>query len=510
MGKFLSDNRHLLIISGINFILLYISVFTKGYGYFIDEFYYIACANNPAAGYVDHPPLAPLILAFYKFIFGDSLYSIRFLAAIAASATVFFAGILTRQLGGNKTAQTIASVCIMAAPIFPVIGGFYSMNVFEPFLCSIVFYYMIKMIKENNPKYWIHTGVLFGLLMLNKHTAGLCILFIFISMLCTEYRRYLFTKYFVCCIIISSLIFLPNIIWQMQNGFPSVEFYLTNVTRKNVPVPPIDFLIMQIFSYNPFIAPLWIAGLIFLIFRKKEYRILGFIFIFTFLFFLITKSSRFDRTAFAYMCVIPAGAVFFENLVSKKNIKWVYAVSGLFVIAFAFLVVPVLQPYLDYETSAKITKALGLNTEIERGNRPLLSQMLADRIGWQEKVDMVGNVFMKLTPEERKRTIVAAGNYGNAGALELLGKKYGFGNVVSGHNNYFLWSKNRLQGDIVLRLSDNDSYEGLKEAFDTVDSTGVHFDNIYCTPHERNLTVFICKNPKFTKEELLEQGRRFY
>ncbi|MDD5361924.1 MAG: glycosyltransferase family 39 protein [Ignavibacteria bacterium] len=510
MAKFISDNKHLLLISLVNFILLYISVFTKGYGYFIDELYYIACANNPAAGYVDHPPFAPLILAVYKSVFGDSLYSVRFLAAIAASATVFLAGIITGQMGGNKTAQAIASVCIMAAPIFPVFGGFYSMNVFEPLLCGFVFYYLIKMIKENNPKYWIHTGILFGLLMLNKHTAGLCILFIILSLLFTEYRKFLFTKYFLYCIVISSLIFLPNIIWQMQNGYPSFEFYMTNVTQKNVPLPPVKFVIMQILSYNPFIAPLWVAGLVFLIFKKKEYRIFGFIFIFSFLFFMITKSSRFDRTAFAYMCVIPAGAVFVENLISKKNKNWVYAVSLFFVIAYTFIVVPVLQPYLDYETSAKLTGVLGLNTEIERGNRPLLSQLLADRIGWQEKVDMLGSVFLTLTPEERKRTIIATENYGNAGALELLGKKYGFGNIVSGHNNYFLWSKSRLEGDIVLRLSGEDSYEGLKEAFEVVDSTGVHYDNIYCTPHERNLTVFICKRPKFTKEELLEQGRYFY
>lgn len=506
----LSQFTHLIIVSLAYFIVLFLSSFTNGYGYFIDEFYYIACANNPAAGYVDHPPLAPLILNVFTFVFGDSVYSIRFLASLASAGTVFMSGLLAKKLGGGKISQIIAALCVTASPVFPVFGGFYSMNVFEPLLCSFVFYYLAKMILENERKYWIHLGVIFGLLMMNKHTAALCILFVVLSLLFTEQRKLLVSKYFLYSAFIAFLIFLPNVIWQILNGFPSLEFYIANVTGKNVAVSYTEFVKMQILTYNPFLAPLFLAAAYSLIFKNRNFRIFGMIFLFTFVFFLITGNSRFDRTAFSYLCVIPAGAVLIENFVKKYKAWWIYPAAGFFVFAYALVAVPIFLPYLNYRNTAELTSLAGLNTEIEKGNRPLIAQTIADRIGWVEKVDMVGKVYLSLSEEERKNTLIAATNYGAAGALELYGKKYGFTNVVSGHNNYYLWSKKRLNGNILLQLSDTGSYNGLKDSFGYVEKTDVIFDNIYCTPHERNLTVFICRNPKYSNEELLERGKRYY
>ena len=506
----LSDYKHVIIVSLAYFAVLFSSSFTKGYEYFIDEFYYIACANNPAAGYVDHPPLAPLILTVLTFIFGDSVYSIRFLASLASAGTVFMAGLLAEKFGGGKISQLIASLCVIASPVFPVFGGFYSMNVFEPLLCSFVFWYLAKMILEKEKKYWINIGILFGLLMMNKHTAALCIIFIVLSLLFTEHRKLLASKYFLYGALIAFVIFLPNLIWQVLNGYPSLEFYVANITGKNIHVPYTEFLLMQLLTYNPFLVPLFILAAGFLIFKNRKFRIFGMIFLFTIIFFLITRNSRFDRTAFSYLCVIPAGAVLIENFIKTHKSRWMFTAAGFLVFVYAFIAVPMFLPYLNYGNTAKLTSFVGLNTEIEKGNRPLIAQTIADRIGWEEKVDMVGKVYLSLSEEERKNTLIAATNYGAAGALELYGKKYGFVNVVSGHNNYYLWSKKRLNGNILLQLSDTGSYNGLKESFEYVEKSGEIFDNIYCTPHERNLTVFICKNPKYNNQELLERGKRFY
>lgn len=506
------ENKHLVLISILNFVIIYASSFTKGYGYFIDEFYYIACANNPALGYVDHPPLAPFVLMLFKAVFGDSVFAIRIIPAIAASLTVFMTGIITKQLGGNKIAQSIASFSVLASPVFAVIGGFYSMNAFEPLLSALVFYYLLKMLNEDNPKYWIQAGILFGLLLMNKHTAGIFILFLIISLLFTGHRKYLFTKYFAYSVIISFLIILPNLAWQIKNGFPSLEFYITNITRKNVPMPFINYFIFQLFAYNLFVSPIWLAGIFYLLFNKKpgRFRFIAILFILTYVFYLIGRNSRVDRMAYAFLGIIPAGSIFFENLISRFKPKLIYPVGALLIFSFFAFLIPIMLPYLNYENSEKLTKLLGMNTEIESGNRPLIPQLIADRIGWQEKVDMVGKVYDSFPENERKNLIIAAENYGNAGAIELLGKKYGIESAVSGHNNYYLWSKERLRGDIVIQLTSKNSYNGLKESFEEVDSTNTFFNNIYCTPHERNLSVFICRKPKFPKEELLERARFFY
>lgn len=512
ISLFSSEYRHLSIIAFLSFVLVYTSSFIPGYGYFIDEFYYFACANHPAFGYVDHPPFAPLFLMFYKFIFGESVYVIRFVPALAGAGTVFLTGVITKKIGGNKSSQMIASFCVFVSPLFSGLGSFYSMNAFEPLLCAIAIYLFVKMINENNSRIWIYQGFVFGLLLMNKHTAGLFIAFAVISILFTEHRKLLYTRNFIYCVLITALIFLPNIIWQILNGFPSLEFYFNNITKKNVHMPAAEYIITNMFAYNPVVFLVTVCSAVFLVFSKqfKMFRVFGILFILTFVFFLITKNGRVDRSAFAYISVLPVSAVLAEYLISKYKQKWVYAIGAFLMLAFFAILIPVLMPFLSYENSAKLTRTLGLNTEVEKGKKPLISQMLADRIGWQEKVDMVGNVYLSFPEEKRNRIIVIANNYGNAGALELLGKKYGFKNVVSGHNNYYLWSKERLDGDVVLRLIERRYYEDLKESYEVVDTTGVFFDNEYCSPHERGLTVFVCRKPKIPETELLERRKSFY
>ena len=171
-------------------------------------------------------------------------------------------------------------------------------------------------------------------------------------------------------------------------------------------------------------------------------------------------------------------------------------------------------PYLSYEKTEKLVKLLGLNTEMEKGKNPRIPQLLADRIGWKEKADMVVKVFQSISDEDKKDVIIAGTNYGNSGAIELYGKKYNLPPVVSGHNNYYIWSKekvNRFNDKIiVLQLGYKDSYEGLKKSFNFVDSTSAFFDNEFCSPHERNMTIYICKEPKFPPIEILEKGKFFY
>ncbi|RPI60568.1 MAG: hypothetical protein EHM44_10175, partial [Ignavibacteriales bacterium] len=151
----LSEHKHLYIISGFTFLLIYLSTLTKGYGYFIDEFYYIACADNPAFGYVDHPPLAPLVLTVFQFVFGNSIYAIRFLPALAAAAAVFYTGILTKEIGGNKFAQFLAACSLAAMPVTIAFGTFYSMNAFEPLLAILLLWITVKIIKSGDAKFWV-------------------------------------------------------------------------------------------------------------------------------------------------------------------------------------------------------------------------------------------------------------------------------------------------------------------------------------------------------------------
>jgi MFS family permease len=512
LSRFLSDNKYLLIISLFTFLLIYLSSFNKSYGYFIDEFYYIACANNPAAGYVDQPPLAPLLLTVFQFIFGNSIYAIRVLPALGQAATVFTTGLVAREIGGGKLAQFLAACALAATPVLIAFGGFYSMNAFEPLLATLLMLYAVKMIKENNSRHWITLGIIMGVGMMNKHTFGVFIIAFIISLILAGKWKLIFNKWFVYGGLCGFIIFLPNIIWQIINNYPSLEFYRNISVDKNVYTPPLQFIMGQVMNFSPSTIPMWVAGFLFLLFSKsnKEYRFLGFLFLGLFLFMMLSGTSRADRLAFAYPAAFVGGGVFFERVFSKYNYKILKIALVIFLFSGLALALPIILPYFSYETVLAQTKLLGINTEIEKGKKPLIPQLLADRIGWEEKFKLVLSAYNSLSDEDKKHTIIAAGNYGQAGALELFGKENKLPPVACSHNNYYLWSKNRVNGNILLQLGNERDYNGLKQLFDQVELLPGMYKNKYVSPHENNLVVFLCRRPKIPLIEMLERSKNYH
>ena len=507
-----SEYKHLYVISAFTFLLIYLSAFTKGYGYFIDEFYYIACANNPAFGYVDHPPMAPLILTVFQFIFGTSLFAIRFLPALAAASAVFSTGILTKEIGGSKFAQLLAACSLAAMPVTVAFGGFYSMNAYEPLLAILLLIIIVRIINTGNIRLWLYAGIIMGLGVINKHTFAVFIIALLFALILSGRWRLMLNRWFVLSGIIGLLIFLPNIIWQMLNDFPSLEFYRNISVDKNVYTPPLDFIIGQIMQMSPSSFPIWLAGAFYLLLSKsyKEYRFLSVLFVVLFLFMMISGTSRPDRLAFAYPAAFAGGSTFFANIITRYNAGWLKYVLIIFLFIGLALAVPIILPYVNYETAKAHTEFLGINTELERGKKPPLPQLLADRIGWEEKVKLVVNAYNSLSEEEKKQTIIAAGNYGQAGAIELYGKPYGLPPVACAHNNYYLWSMNRVNGSILLQLDDDISYDGLSHLFDKVEMHPGIFKNDYVSSHENNLVVFICRGPKMPPIEMLKRSKHFY
>jgi hypothetical protein len=507
-----SENKHLYFISLITFLLIYLSTFNKAYGYFIDEFYYIACANNPAFGYVDHPPLSPLVLTIFQFVFGTSVYAIRFLPALAAASAVFYTGILTKEIGGNKFAQFLAACSLAAMPVTIAFGTFYSMNAFEPLLAVLLLWIVVKMIKSGNVKLWIYAGVLMGLGLMNKHTFGVFIIALLSAIILSGKWKLLFNKWFFIGGLLGFLIFLPNIIWQILNDFPSLEFYRNISADKNVYTPPFDFIMGQVMYMSPSIAPVWFAGTFYLLFsnRFKNYRFLSILFAGLFIFMMISGTSRPDRLAFAYPAAFAGGAIFFENILSKFNLRLLKVPIVIFLFSGLMLSLPILMPYFSYDFSQKYTDWLGINTELEKGKKPPLHQILADRIGWEEKVKLVVNAYNSLSEEDKKQTIIAAGNYGQAGAIELFGKPYNLPPVACSHNNYYLWSLNRVNGSILLQLDNERDYSGLNNLFDSVEIFPGKYTNKYVSDHENNLVVFICRGPKIPPMEMLERSKNYH
>src|SRR5512143_3585555 len=141
---------------------------SSGYGYFRDEFYYLACADHLAAGYVDRPPLSILVLAPVRHVLGDSRLALRLVPALLGAATVALVGLMARRLGGGRWGATLAMTAALVAPEYLALDHFYSMNAFDMFLWALTAFVLIHLIDEARPKTWLLLGVVLGLGLLNK------------------------------------------------------------------------------------------------------------------------------------------------------------------------------------------------------------------------------------------------------------------------------------------------------------------------------------------------------
>lgn len=511
MKEFLYKNRLLLSLSALNFLLIYASTFNSLYGYFIDELYYIACANRPAFGYVDHPPFAPFVLTAFTFLFGNSVYAIRILPALAVSASVFLTGKLAEQIGGKSYAGLLAALALLCNPVSLAFGGFFSMNSFEPLFTIIMLLLVIRIIKTGNTKEWLFTGIVMGLGIMNKHTFAIGIFFLIISLFVTGHYRLIFNRWFFGACFIALIIVLPNLFWQVYNGYPSLEFYRNISTRKNIYTPPVPFIINQIVNMSPAAVFVWAAGVVFALSAKKlkPFRFLPVFFVSVFLFMLISGTSRADRTLFAYPAVLACGAVFYEDFLNRFKVRSLKLILPALLLLFGIISLPLILPYFEYQKAADFVKMTGMNTEIEKGKKPPLPQLLADRIGWREKAEFLYKEYDALPEAEKKETIVVTDNYGKAGALELWGKEHGISQVFCGHNTYYLWGRNTLRGSAAIVLDDEKSLNGYKTIFDSVVVCSGQFVNQYVSPHENYLKVFICRKPKAGFAELFEKGKDF-
>ncbi|HWZ54822.1 MAG TPA: glycosyltransferase family 39 protein, partial [Verrucomicrobiae bacterium] len=248
------------------------------YGYFGDELYFMACSRHLAWGYVDQPPLIAVIVRTERMLFGDSLQSIRFAAALAGACTVLLAGAIARELGGKRFAQALAALAVLVAGVCLAMNHYISMNAFEPLAwagCALI---LIRIIKTGNQKLWLWFGLVAGVALENKYGIVFFATGVVAGLLLTEHRAMFLKRWIWLGGLIAFLIFLPNLIWNIQHHFPFFEL-LANIRRngRNVPLTHLQFLGQVALHMSPASVPLVLAGLWFYFAHPqgKRFRVLG-------------------------------------------------------------------------------------------------------------------------------------------------------------------------------------------------------------------------------------------
>jgi len=471
------------------------------YGYFRDELYYIACARNLAFGYVDQPPFSILVLHLSQVLFGNSLFAIRLLPALAGAATIAFTGLIARELGGRGGAIAIACAGSLCALFNLAVGNFFSMNAFEPLFWMGCIYLVVRIINGGSPILWLWFGALLGLSLENKHSTAFFAAGIFVALLLTPERRHFARKWIWFGGLIAFAIALPNIIWQLRNHWPTFEL-LSNIAHsdKNVALSPAEFIWQQIVFMNPGTLPLWFAGLCW-VFGSRDgrcYMALGIIYLVMLAEFIILHGKSY-YLAPAYPMLFAAGGVAIEGVFTDR-LAWVKPALLILILATGALFAPLVVPILPPGKLVAYMRAIGLQLpHTETSHTAPLPQIFADQFGWQEMVASVAHVYHHLRPEDEKRAAIFCQNYGEAGAIDFFGSKFRLPPPISGHQSYFLWGPRDWTGEVALVLDTREDNE--REQFASVEDLGQIVSSPWAMPFERRTHIYLCRDLKTNVRE---------
>ncbi len=481
-----------------------------GYGYFRDEFYYLACSGHLSAGYVDLPPLSMFVLALQRALFGDSLFALRLFPALSGAAVIYLTGRLAERLGASRAGVSIACLACLCSPLILGFSANFSMNAFDLLVWIAAAHLLLNLLERPSTRGWIAFGIVCGLGMLNKIDVGWLVGGIFVGLLATPYRRVLKTPGPWIAAVISLLLFSPYVVWNLRHDLAHLEFIRAASEEKYAGLSAWTFLRGLIPAQQPLNLPIWIAGLWFLFFAKvgAKFRPLGWIWLCTCLILVLHGHSKPEYLSAAFPILFAAGGAA-SDLARQRwfahGFKPIYACL-LFV--STILIVPLALPVLPVETFIRYSASLGIAPSSDEGKQlSRLPQYYADMFGWQEKVDAVARAFERLTPEERADCAIYASNYGQCGAIDFLGTARGLPDSIGSHNNYWIWGPRQYTGKLMLVLDDDlGGRESLFESCEVVEQVA-HSD--YALPYENDLRVFLCRGLKRPLAELWPEVKHY-
>ena len=408
--------------------------------YHRDELLYFSLGHHPAAGYETVPPMTGWVAWLMQNIFGYSLFAVRIFPAVLSGAMVFLTAALAKELGGSDYSRILAATGSIVA-----IFSLRTFLMFQPVHIDLIFwtlsfYLVVKYVNTLSGKYLILLGITAGFAFLNKYLIGLLFFSFLIIIPFTRHRNLFSNRYFWYGILAGILIFLPNIIWQIANGLPVIGHMAALKRTQLVNVDRTAFLIEQVMMPG-IVSFLTIAGMFFLLLNKAaaKYRFTGLVVISVVIILMLLKGkSYYTQGIFPFL--IAAGAVAWEKMLRKT---WMKAVFALLIVILTLPVVPIGVPVFKKEGLiryfARITNDYGMDfvTRFEDNSIHSLPQDYADMLGWEELAAIVNKAWQQIGDKEAG--FIYCENYGQAGAVTVIGKKYGLPEAISFHESFKYW-----------------------------------------------------------------------
>jgi hypothetical protein len=412
---------------GIAATIAVVHVLTNGrYGFHRDELQVLSDARHLDWGFVPYPPLTPFVERISMSIFGISLVGLRLFSVIAQAILVVVAGLMARELGGGRLAQVTAAlaVALSTLPLFE--GTEFQYTTFDNLWWVLIAYFVIRLLKTENPRWWLAIGATIGIGFLTKYTMGFYVCGILGGVLLTRARRYLGSGYFWGGMALGFVICLPNLVWQVHHDFISLHF-LQHIHNRDVGEGRASGFLRDQFwiCTNLVAAPLWIAGLVGYLWDRR-YRFLAWMYLIPLVLFVVGKGRGYYLGG-AYPMLMAMGAVLGAGWVASLSILWRRSVEVVFftgLVAWGIFMGAMIVPVAS---SGRLMKfALENNGD------------LREEIGWDELVRTVAGIRDSLPLDQQQNLGIAVRNYGEQGAIEILGQAYHLPPPISGVNSSWL------------------------------------------------------------------------
>ena len=494
-----SNDTFVLWLLGLALFLLH--MFTNHqYGFHQDELVVLDNANNLAWGFVEYPPLTPFLARIQLTLFGLSLIGVRTFSALAFSIVLVLTGLMARELGGNRRTQIMAAVAASIAPFALIQGALIQYVTFDFLWIVLLAYLVIRLLKSEDPRWWIPIGAAIGLGMITKYTMAMVVAGLVGGVLLTGARRYLRSPWLWGGVGLSLLIFLPNLIWQIQHDFISLEF-LSSIHERDVEIGRADsYLIDQFISSANIVAiPLWIAGLYFYFFREdgKRYRMLGWMYVILFLIYLFTRGRGY-YLAPAYPMLIAAGAVFWERwsatsapnkVISIFRPSWTaLAIGAVFAGALALPIAPINSAWWNVVSEVHDT--------------------FTEQIGWHEMIATVADIYEDLPEADKARAGILAAENDEAAALNLYGPEYDLPKAISGSDTFWLRGYGNPPPETLIIVGY--SQEEVNSAFEQCQVAGM-ITNQYGVENDLRQPpgIFVCRGLRWPWPEFWDKVKHY-
>ena len=481
------DRRHLLtaLAAGSIAFVFHLAA-NPHYGFFRDELYFIICGLHPQWGYVDQPPITPLLAAGSQ-IFGHSLFLLRAVCAAFAGASVYVICLLAFELGGGTFAAILAALCGTLCPVLAAFAMKVGPDMVGLWLWPLAALYLIRMANGGDPRRWLGAGAAIGVSAESKYSVLYFAAASLLGLLLTPERTLLRSRWFAAGAALAVVIALPNFLWQALNGFPMWELLRNGQLGKNVVLSPPAYLLAEIIITNPVFALVWLSGLAWTL-ANARIRFLGFGYVLL-LIAMIASHAKHYYPADVYPVFFAAGGVAIESWTRRAPVLRPAAFVAAFLAGIALL--PYVEPILPEKTFISFNKAVGPKlgmgvTVTEHLKQTWMTQDWADMHGWPQLAATVQRVYDALPPAERSHAVVFAQNYGEASAIAF------FTNipVISGHNQYYLWGTRGTDAGVMIDIN-GACWQSLHLYRSAKIATT--FSNPYGMPYEDGMPIAVCR-----------------